>query len=219
MTSGLKTLLASEVSRARALTVKRRAEYDMLVARALEKDRAAAACAQEMQNLADCVVIMQNFAGQIQTGIVGKFEDLLNRGIREIFKRDYKVQVVFEAKANSFWADIMVTLPNGNRIPISKDGGGLKNMASLLSRILYLILDPTQPAKILFLDESLAGLDVWRSPEAYSFITATARGLGIQIIFITHNAEITSGENPSGFDRIIKFSNENDRTSVSTIYG
>ncbi len=217
MTSGSTISLDSEVRRARSLVTKRRTEYDMLTARALEQDARAADCAKEMQLLGDCVVVMQNFAGQIQTDIVTKFEDLLNRGIREIMKRDYKVQVVFEAKANSFWADVLVTLPNGNRIPISKDGGGLRHLAAILSRILYVVLDPTQPAKILFLDETMKDLDEWRYPEGFKFIMDICTQLDIQVIWVTHAAAISSKELDIPGAKIIRFDLEDNATVVNTL--
>lgn len=217
MHNGLTISLASEVSRARALTAKRRVEFNMLTERASERAEAADACRAEMQLLGDCVVVMQNFATQIQTGIIAKFEDLLNRGIREIFKRDYKAQVVFEAKANSFWADIYVTLPNGNRVPINNEGGGMRELASMLSRILYVVLDPTQPAKILFLDESLSQIDEWRYPDGFKFIMDICTQLGIQVIWITHNAAISSRELDLPEARIIRFDLENDQTVVNAI--
>lgn len=197
--------------------VQERAELNMLTVRHGELVAQVATLKAEATTISDAVLVTQAFAGQIQTGVIDKFEDLLNRGVRQIFERDYKIDIAFEAKANSFWADIYITLPGGNRIPMSTEGGGLKHFSALLSRILYIILDSTQPAKFLFLDESLAELDIWRSPAAYAFLTDVARELGIQIIFVTHNANVADGSNPLGFDRVIKFENIDGKTVTKTL--
>lgn len=193
MSVGSKSIsLASELARAREGVLRRKTQSDMLEAQAKSKIAVAEAAQKEMAEIADSVALVQAFAGQIQTGIIERFEDLINRGIREIFKEDYKVQVVFEAKSNSFWADLYITLPGGNRVPMSKQGGGMKHLAAVLSRILYIVLDPTQPAKFMLLDETMKDLDEWRYPEGFRFIMDVATQLGIQVVWTTHSPVVSS---------------------------
>ena len=70
------------------------------------------------------------------------------------------------------------------------EGGGMKDVIAVLNRILYLVLDPTRPAKILMLDENLKALDSWRAPSTFPIITKMARELGIQVVWITHSAPV-----------------------------
>lgn len=177
----------------RDLTLKRGELNDLM--RTRKKTEIDMSDAKEsFTTISDGIVIVQQFSGQIQTGIIDKFEDLLNRGIRQIFGRDYTIDIEFQAKANSFWADFYVTLPNGKRINMQTEGGGLKEVAAILMRILYIMLEPTQPAKFMILDESLASIDEWRAPDAIKFITFILTELGIQTIWITHNQSISSGD-------------------------
>jgi hypothetical protein len=161
----------------------------------------------------DCVMLTQSFSGSIQTGVIKQFEDLLTRAIRQIFGRDYSITIEFQNKGNSLWADFLVKLPSGRLVSISNgEGGGMKDLVGVLNRILYLVIDPTQPARIVFMDENMADMDEWRSPFSFQFLVRVMRELGIQCIWITHNESVSSGDLAIDGAKIYKLAIENDRT-------
>ena len=206
-------MLESEVSKEKSCLISRRAEHGLL-SKSLEE------CSSLLSNeagratlLSDSIIMAQTFSGSIQTGVIKQFESLLTRAIRQIFGRDYVIDIEFQTKGNSFWADFYVTLPNGRRVSLSNgEGGGLKDLCSVLNRILYLVIDPTQPAKIVFLDENLADMDEWRSPQTFQLLVKIMTDLGLQAIWVTHNESVSSGNAALEDARIIKMHLENDKT-------
>lgn len=141
----------------------------------------------EAQNLTDSILLVQKFANTLQSDVVKKFEELLTRGSRHIFGEEYTISIEFTNSGNTLHADFYAVLPNGKKVNVSNgEGGGLKDFMAVLQRMLYLILEPTQPTRILFIDECLKALDVHRSAEAFRFISDLARELDIQVVFVTH---------------------------------
>lgn len=207
----------TEIKKARRLVTARRAEKSLLDER-LERSRAELAEAKDQaQTAADSIAIAQAFSGSIQTGVIGKFEDLLTRAIRQIYGREYEVRIELAAKGNSMWADFRILLPNGRLVDLAGgEGGGFKDIVAVMSRILYLVLDPTAPARIMFLDENLKALDQWRSPAAFPIITKIARDLGIQVIWISHSPVVTDGQ-MLGIDKTYRFRLENDATVAELV--
>ena len=141
-----------------------------------------------VQRIGDGITLIQEFSNTLRTDVISKFEDLLTKGVRQVFKKDYKISIEFTNTGNSVYADFYVTLPNGKKTNIANgEGGGLKDFVSILQRILYIILEPNKPSRIIFLDENLKALDAERSPLAFQFISELIRELGIQCVFITHS--------------------------------
>ena len=138
-------------------------------------------------SIADCILLIQKFSEGLQTGVVQRFEDLLTRGIRQIFNKDYTVSIEFAVSGNTLNADFFITLPDGKKVNLARgEGGGMRDMVAVLQRVLYIILEPSHPARILFLDENLKALDVGRAPGAFAFIKDLCAELDIQVLFVTH---------------------------------
>jgi len=170
-----------------------------------------------MQNIDDGMITVQTFSQSIQTEIVQKFEDLLTRGIREIFGRDLKVSIEFEAKGNSYYADFFVILPDGKKVSMAKgEGGGLSDFVSVLQRILYIILEPSHPEKIIFFDENMKFMDSSRAPEAFHFIRGILEELEIQCIWITHQGAVKS-LNSEGSVSIVEIGNGDETNAGSRV--
>ena len=140
----------------------------------------------KVQQLGDGITLVQTFATTLQSDVVHKFEDLLTRGVRAVFQEDVKIIIEFSSSANNVNADFMAVLPDGKKINIAVDGGGLRDLVGVLMRLLYLVLEPTMPSKIMLLDESFKALDANRAAIAFKFIADVARELGIQCVWITH---------------------------------
>lgn len=146
----------------------------------------------KQQDISNGIVMVQKFSEGIQTGVVHRFEDLLTRGVRQIFNKEYTVSIEFSVSGNTLNADFFMTLPDGKKVNLAKgEGGGMRDLVAVLQRILYIVLEPTQPARILFMDECLKALDVGRAPIAFGFIKDLCRELDIQVVAITHQAGAT----------------------------
>lgn len=188
--------------------IKRRANGDAL-ANVIASERTNIDELQEkVTNLTDGVSLIQTFSTTLRSDVVQKFEDLLTKGVRQVFNKDYQISIEFQNTGNSIYADFYVTLPDGKKINLANgEGGGLRDFVGILQRILYIVLEPTMPSRVLFLDENLKALDAERSPIAFKFISELAIELGIQVVFVTHSqAAKAMADNPGvsilevGFD-------------------
>jgi DNA repair exonuclease SbcCD ATPase subunit len=143
---------------------------------------------EKISALTQSIDILQDFHLNLEIGIIKKFEELITKGIQEIFGKEYKFIIEFKNESFGTSADFYIKIPESDKVInlASGEGGGIKDFISVLIRMLYLILEPSKPAKILFLDENLKHLDRERAIKALKFIKELAEKLNIQIVFITH---------------------------------
>lgn len=164
---------------------------DTVIAMANAKVEAVKELNAKQQSIADCILLVQKFSEGLQSGVVQRFEDLLTRGIRTIFNKDYIVSIEFATSGNTLNADFFITLPDGKKVNLAKgEGGGMRDMVAVLQRVLYIILEPSHPARILFMDEDLKMLDSERAPAAFEFIRSLTAELDIQVVWITHQQSV-----------------------------
>lgn len=181
------SVLIDKYKKSRDLLVRRRAEREATKGLLEQEELTLKALSGDLAVITDSIAVVQNFSSNIRTDVVKKFEELLTSGIREVFNKDYKVSIEFTTSGNSYYADFYIILPDGRKVGMSHEGGGLRDFVSVLQRILYIIMEPSKPSKILFMDENLKHLDAERSALGFKFISGLLRELGIQTVFITHS--------------------------------
>lgn len=169
----------------------KKAEKNILGGLLASKESMECASIDRLRRLSDCVAMTQKFSEGIQSGVVKKFEDLLTRGVREVFDKDYKISIEFSSPGNTLSADFFVTLPDGKVVNLAKgEGGGLRDLVAVLMRVLYLVLEPTHPAKMVILDESFKFVDVGRAPKAFAFLRDLCSELGVQLVIVSHHQAV-----------------------------
>ena len=153
-----------------------------------QKEKELKEIEEKISALTQSIDILQDFHLNLEIGIIKKFEELVTKGIQEIFGKQYKFIIEFKNENIGTSADFYIKIPENDKIInlASGEGGGIKDFISVLIRMLYLILEPSKPAKILFLDENLKHLDRERAIKALKFIKELAEKLNIQVVFITH---------------------------------
>jgi len=178
----------------------RRGRRDALMERMNISDRLAKGKEEEVVRAGSAIALTQRFYESIQSDVVQKFEDLLTNGVRQIFGKNYTVHIEFTSnKSNTIQADFFITLPDGKRVNLAKgEGGGLRDLVAVLQRILYIVLEPTHPAKIIFMDESLKHLDRDRAAVAFPFIIGVLKELDIQAVWISHSDSIKAMDGTLG---------------------
>jgi DNA repair exonuclease SbcCD ATPase subunit len=146
------------------------------------------AMADTINEVSDSIKVVQTFSDSLKTEVIKKFEELITRGVREIFDKDYKITIEFESKGNNVSADFYVLIPSGKKVNLAKgEGGGLRDFVAVLQRVLYMVLDPSRTAKFMIFDEDLKHLDTERSAKAFPFLVKLFEELDIQVLFITHS--------------------------------
>lgn len=173
--------------------IKRKANLDALqriVAKEKEEEKSTGELSASLHN---SILVVQDFANSMQSDIIGKFENLITKGVKEIFDKDYRIKIEHKRHGNIIHADFYVYLPNKKKVNLYEgEGGGLRDFISVLQRILYLILEPNKVSKMLFLDENLKHLDSDRAVLAFKFICKLLKQLDVQTIFITHSSAAKS---------------------------
>jgi hypothetical protein len=161
---------------------------DMYMRTLSEKEKELNNITEKILILTQSIEILQDFHLNLEVSVIKKFEELITKGIQEIFGKQYKFIIEFKNENIGTSADFYVKIPENDKIInlTSGEGGGIKDFVSVLIRMLYLILEPSKPARILFLDENLKHLDRERAIKALKFIKELAEKLYIQVIFITH---------------------------------
>ena len=181
--------LTKAVDEAKSGLIRRKANLQSLKALIEGEENDVGTHTREVEDLANSIAVIQNFSNNIRMDVITKFEDLVTSGVREVFNKDYRVAIEFSNPGNSYHAEFYVYLPDGKKINLmAGEGGGLRDFISVLQRILYIILEPTKPSRVIFLDENLKHLDSVRAVAAFKFISGLAKELDVQIIMITHSA-------------------------------
>ena len=177
-----------------------RGRRDSLLERLNVVDRISKDKEEAVVRIGSAIALTQRFYDSIQADVVHRFEDLLTQGVRQIFGKNYTVHIEFTSnKANTIQADFFITLPDGKKVNLAKgEGGGLRDLVAVLQRVLYIVLEPTHPAKIIFMDESLKHLDRDRAAVAFPFIIGVLKELGIQAVWISHSDSIKTIDGTPG---------------------
>ena len=209
--------LNNDLKAAETNLITRRANRTSLQTLITNEDLNVIELKNNVQLISDGVLLMQRFAVGLRSDVITKFEDLLTKGVRQVFNVDYKISIEFTNSGNAVHADFMVKLPNSKKVNLATgEGGGLRDFVGILQRILYIILEPSLPAKVLFIDEGLKALDVDRSPEAFRFISQLTMELGIQVVFITHSqAAKTLSDTPGVM--VLEVSHDGAQSQVKVI--
>lgn len=200
---------------------------DGLLRKKAERDATSALLKQEkdtlesttagVSGLGNSIAVVQNFSSNMRTDVISRFEELITSGVRRVFNKDYKIKIEFSASGTSYHADFFVMLGDGKKVNLAVgEGGGLRDIISVLQRILYIVLEPTAPAKIVFLDENLKALDSERSVAAFTFISGLCKELGVQVVSITH-AQAAKSMSETGIASVLEISNDNGEANVKPV--
>jgi hypothetical protein len=214
----LETLI-KEVEEAKSGLIRRKANLQSLKALIEGEEQDMAGYASEVADLTDSIAVTQNFSNSIRMDIITKFEDLVTSGVREVFNKDYRVAIEFSNPGNSYHAEFYVYLPDGKKINLQAgEGGGLRDFIAVLQRILYIVLEPTKPSRIIFLDENLKHLDSTRAAAAFRFLTGLAKELDVQILMITHSAAAISLAS-AGMATVVEIGHDGQQVYAKKIEG
>ena len=198
--------------------IKRRANRDAVANVIAAEDATLRELRDKVQMLTDGIALMQTFSGSLRSDVVKRFEDLLTTGVRQVWGKDYRIVIDFHNSGNSIGAEFYAILPNGKKVTLKNgEGGGLKDFVGVLQRILYLVLEPTHPTKIIFLDECLKAVDCNRAALAFKFIAQLAIELGVQLVFITHEQAAKAMSEVPGVS-VVEITMVNDESQIKVLH-
>ena len=212
-------MLIEEIKEAESGLIRRRANLQSLKALIDGEEMDLEEHAREVENLTDSIAVTQNYSNSIRMDVVTKFEELITSGVREVFNKDYRVSIEFSNPGNSYHAEFYVYLPDGKKVNlVAGEGGGLRDFISVLQRILYVILEPAKPSRVIFLDECLKALDSARSVTAFRFLSELTKELDVQVIMITHSAAAVSLAE-TGAVTVVELGNDGQQVYAKKVEG
>jgi DNA repair exonuclease SbcCD ATPase subunit len=133
-------------------------------------------------------IIIRTAAQATQHELEVRISSLVSLALASIFsRRPYTLTTKFVTKRNRVETNLILVDEEGNECsPLHDVGGGVTDVVALALRItMWSLVRPT-PRKVLFLDEPLRFLSVDLQEAAAMLLQEIAKGLGIQIIMITH---------------------------------
>jgi len=112
--------------------------------------------------------------------------------LASVFEEEpYQFQLEFVQKRGKTEADVWF-VRNGEKMkPIDASGGGAVDVASFALRIAFWSLTKrTRP--LFFLDEPMRMVSLNLMPKAAEMIKSISKKLGLQIVMVTHSAELSA---------------------------
>ena len=142
------------------------------------------------ESLEKSTVLLQTIAKDTQEQLRFHIEDIVQLAMDACFPDKYEFRVEFELKRGRTEARIFL-VENGQEIdPMESNGGGLVDIVSFALRFAAWSLSKT--AKVIILDEPFKWLDRERKPLAMEILKQLSSRLGLQIITVTHDAEMVA---------------------------
>lgn len=146
--------------------------------------------------LQKCMKVMQTLIEIKKEEVKSKIESLVTRGLRTIFERDdYRFSIEMEIKRNVMNAHpIVYSNFQGKEFGadvIDGHGGGLCDVISFILQVIVLLSFSHKYEKIIIADEMFKHVARQHLPNVAEFLTYLTTLTNMQMIFITHQEELT----------------------------
>lgn len=153
-------------------------------------------------------VTLQTAAQETQQQLRYHIEDLVQTAMDTIFPGKYTFCVDFELKRGKTEASMYVEQGVAKMNPMDSNGGGLADIIALGLRMACWTLSKTD--NLLIMDEPYKNLSAGYRPLMGEILKTLSRKLGLQVITVTHDQEITSIA-----DRIFRLTQRQGKTIVA----
>lgn len=139
-------------------------------------------------NLGDLKDYIDKFADEYQGRVISFVEDLVTKGLLDVFGEGLGFKILSKERANQTTYDfVIVDSYVGTEVdPITAKGGGVVEVTAVLLRVILLYLNRHRLRQILVLDENLSHLALEYVPAMAELLRRLTDKLGIQIILISH---------------------------------
>jgi hypothetical protein len=171
-----------------------------------------------------CSAFLREVSDYSRRKSIGRIEDTINSALLQIFSpRKIKAKIEFDLKAGRVGSTIWLT--NEEELEKAEHrGGGIRDLVSVLLRVMFKKMSHPQLDGPLILDESikfLHSVEKERSyvNRAYKFLQELTTSLGLQFIFITNNSDVQDDRNiMESIDRLFLVKLRDGVSHVKEIY-
>lgn len=193
-------------------------EARMTLTRAQEVKAEIEALQKEIAHLDKAGIVLNSIGEERQLKAQDTIEQLVTRGLQQIFDDSLSFHIVQTVKAKAANVDFVVrtTLADGGIVDtpvMDARGGGLAATIGFLLRVVILLLkNGRDQDNILILDETFAHVSDEYLEGVGEFLRELVDKTGIQIVMVTHQPVF--GEYA---DAVYKFTAVNGKTKVETL--
>lgn len=132
---------------------------------------------------------LQSIAQKTQEQLKYHIKDIVQLAIDSVFPGETEFDIEFEIKRGKTEARLVFTEHGEEIDPLDASAGGFVDIASLGLRIASWTLGDTRP--VIILDEPFKYIDKERKPLAVQILRELSDELGLQMVIVTHDDEIT----------------------------
>jgi hypothetical protein len=194
--------------------------HDDLVSASLNVDKEK----KKSDHLSQCSTFLRDVSDFSRRKSIGRIEDTINSALLQIFSpRKIKAKIEFDLKAGRVGSTIWLT--NDKELEKAEHrGGGIRDLVSVLLRVMFKKMNHPQLDGPLVLDESikfLHSVEKERSyvNRAYRFLQELTTSLSLQFIFITNNSDVQDDKDIlESIDRLFLVKLRDGASHVKEIY-
>jgi hypothetical protein len=150
------------------------------------------------QEWAECsrngLEILQLLAQGVQQKAHSKIAGVVTKCLSSVFDDPYEFNIIFDRKRGSTEARLRFTRRGLDVDPLTASGGGMVDVAAFALRVACLILSRPRLSRVLVLDEPFRFVSEQYQDNVRSMMEQLSEEMGIQIIMITHNENLATGE-------------------------
>ena len=137
--------------------------------------------------------IAQELAKRAQTEAAAPLISIVNRCLAAVFADPYTLDILFELRRGKTEVDLRFSRDGNTVDPIGASGGGVVDIASFALRLSVLLLSVPKVQRVLILDESFRFVSVAFRPRLKALLQQLTTELQVQIIQVTHIADLAMG--------------------------
>ncbi len=164
------------------------------LAESIKKEIKAKEVADEfVQTVTQAQQAIQEVAQQVQQQAHKQVARVVSKCLSAVFEQPYQLKIDFERKRGRTEAEF-VYLCEGRKVAPRQTSGGVLDVAALALRLASLVLTIPQARRLLVLDEPFQGLSSKNLQKMAALIETLAKELDLQIIIVTHDAELQIGK-------------------------
>lgn len=147
-----------------------------------------------LQQAQDAREILQHLAQSVQQYAHERISHVVSSCLSAVFDEPYEFRIQFERKRGRTEARLLFVRDGLEVDPLTAAGGGMVDVAAFALRVSCLVLHRPRLSRVVILDEPFRFVSQEYQGNVRGMLEQLSREMKIQIIFITHNANLVTGK-------------------------
>ena len=170
-------------------------QHDHLQSQKLEEEQHLAAAKEHAEQVLAAQQLVQIVAQEVQQRAHQQIAALVTHCLRAVFGEEaYTFKIDFERKRGKTAARLLLVRGDLEIDTLDAAGGGVVDVVGFALRLATLLLSRPKRRQFLCLDEPFKMVSREYIPKIRDLLLALSHDLGVQIVLVTHNAELNAGK-------------------------